>query len=111
MPTIFSPADLKTTRASGTARATLADRAMLGSDALQVERLTLDASAKTPSTAAPDGEHFLYVIRGGGTARVGSQSFTLEPESMLWLEAGDEYSIESGAEGLEVLLCRAPAQR
>ena len=111
MPTIFSPADLKTTRASGTARATLADPAMLGSDALQVERLTLDASAKTPSSAAPDGEHFLYVIRGAGTARVGPQSFALEPESMLWLEAGDEYSIEAGAGTLEVLLCHAPAQK
>ena len=107
MPTIFSPAQLKTTRAGGAAHTTLADAAMLGSDALQVERLTLDASAKTPSTAAPDGEHFLYVIRGTGTARVGSESFTLEPESMLWLEAGDEYSIEAGAEGLEVLRCTA----
>ena len=110
MPTIFSPVDLKTTRVGGAAHTTLADAAMLGSDALQVERLTLDASAKTPSTTA-DGEHFLYVIRGAGTARVGPQSFALEPESMFWLEAGDEYSIAAGAEGIEVLLCRAPAQQ
>ncbi len=107
MPTIFSPADLKTTRVGGAAHTTLADPAMLGSDALQVEHVTLDASAKTPAIAAPDGEHFLYVIRGTGTARVGAGMFPLEAESMLWLEAGDEYSIEAGAEGLEVLRCTA----
>jgi len=109
MPAIFTSSDLTTTRHSGVAQTTLADAARLGTDALQVERLALDPGAHTLPRQASGAEHFLYVIRGTGQARVGSESFPLEPESVLWLEPGDTYIFEGGAETLEGLLCRAPA--
>ncbi len=82
---------------------------MLGTEALQVERIRLDASTTTALFSAVEGERFLYVIRGGGNAHVGNEEFPLAPESILWIEADDSYTLQSGPEGLEVLICRAPA--
>ncbi len=110
MPTIFEPEDLPVTRQNGLSLTTLADAAMLGTDALAVERITLDANANSPDFEAANIERFLYVIRGVGGAHVGGQILPLEPESILWIEADDSYSLHSGAQGLEVLICRAPAK-
>ena len=109
MPTIFEPKDLPVTEKNGANIATLANRAMLGADALQVERVMLDAGAKSSTFESIDPERFIYVIRGNGQAYVGEQSFPLDVESMLWLEQNDTFYLEAGADGLEVLLCRAPA--
>ena len=109
MPTIFSSAALTTTRQAGVAQTTHANRALLGSDALHVEQITLDPGVRTQPAQASDGEHFVYVMRGAGQAHVGTESFPLEPESILWLEPGDTYTFEAGANALTVLLCRAPA--
>jgi hypothetical protein len=49
------------------------------------------------------------VIRGKGQAYVGQQAFPLSNESVLWLEKEDTFYMEAGLEGLEVLLCQAPA--
>jgi len=109
MPTIFEPKDLPVTEKNSANIATLANRAMLGADALQVERVMLDAGAKSSTFESIDPERFIYVIRGNGQAYVGEQSFPLDVESMLWLEQNDTFYLEAGADGLEVLLCRAPA--
>ena len=82
---------------------------MLGANTLQVERITLDAVTKTTSRPAIDAERFIYVVRGRGRAHVGEQSLPLDAESILWLEKSDMFFLEAGANGLEVLLCRAPA--
>jgi quercetin dioxygenase-like cupin family protein len=109
MPNIIEAARLTSTVSGGIARTVLASRATLGSGALQVERVTLESGTRTSASGTPAGENFVYVIRGSGRARVGAQVFELQPESVLWLEAGDRCSLEAGAEALEVLLCRAPA--
>jgi quercetin dioxygenase-like cupin family protein len=108
MPTIYDASNLETNRRGGVARTALANLALLGSDALVVERLTCEPGAQTPAASAPGQEKFIYVIRGAGVARVGSESFSLETESMLWLDLGDIYTLEAGADGLEILVCRAP---
>jgi len=108
MPTIFEPKDLPVTEMNGVNITTLANRAMLGTNALQVERIMLEASAKSSTFEAVDAERFLYVVRGKGKAFVGEQAFPLNAESMLWLEKGDTFYMEAGADGLEVLLCHAP---
>lgn len=112
MATIHDPSQLTITHLSGVTRVTLANRALLGAGALRIERVSLDAGAYTlpAQTSRQRAEHFLYVIRGTGLARVGAESFPLETESILWLEPGDVYSLEAGADALEVLLCRAPAE-
>lgn len=109
MPTIFEPKDLPVTEKNGVNVATLANQAMLGTKALQVERITLEAGAKSSTFEVFENERFAYVIRGKGQACVAEQEFPLEAESVLWLEKGDAFYLEAGADGLEVLLCHAPA--
>lgn len=109
MPTIFAPGDLPVTEKNGVNITALANRAMLETNALQVERIILDANAKSSTFGAFENERFVYVIRGKGRAEVGAQGFPLAAESVLWLEKGDTFYLEAGADGLEVLLCHAPA--
>jgi len=110
MPTIFEPKDLPLTRQDGMGRAVLANAAMLGAGVLQVERITLDGNASTSPFEPAAAERFLYVLRGAGTTNVRDQAFTLEPESVLWIEADDACSLRAGPDGLEVLFRRAPAK-
>lgn len=110
MPTIFEPKDLPVREQNGATYKTLANAAMLGTDAMQVERLTLESGKQTELASAVEAERFLYVIRGSGQAHIGEETFPLAVESMLWIEPGDVCTIEAGAEKLEVLLCRAPAK-
>ena len=110
MPTIFEPNDLPIRNQDGVTYTTLANAAMLGADALQVEHVALEAGKKSEPADAVDAERFLYVIQGTGQAHVGSDAFPLAPESMLWIESGETFTLEAGAEQLEVLICRAPAE-
>lgn len=109
MPTIFEPKDLPIDEKTGTRIATLADQAMLGTRALQVKRITLDADSISESFGAENAERFVYVVCGRGQAGVGNESFPLDVESVLWLEKDDTFRFEASVDGLEVLLCRAPA--
>jgi len=109
MPTIFEPKELSVTEKTGVNVTILANRGMLGTDALQVERIMLEASAKLSTFEAIDNERFVYVIRGKGQAHVSEQVFLLEAESVLWLEKADIFYLEANADGLEILLCHAPA--
>jgi len=109
MPTIFEPKDLPATERKGANIAALASNALLGTNALQVERIMLKEGAESSSFEATDAERFVYVIRGKGQAYVSEQAFPLGAESVLWLEKGDGIYLEAGADGLEVLLCHAPA--
>jgi len=109
MPTIFEPKDLPLDEKTGVKIATLANQAMLGADTLQVKRITLETNSKSESFGAENAERFVYVISGKGQARVGTESFPLETESVLWLEKSDSFFIETESNELELLLCYAPA--
>ncbi len=109
MPTIFEPKDLPIDEKTGIRIATLADQAMLGTSALQVKRITLDANSISESFGAENAERFVYVVRGKGLADVADETFPLNAESVLWLETSDAFYFEANEDGLEVLLCRAPA--
>ena len=109
MPTIFEPKDLPVIKKNGANIVTLANKSTLGTNAMQVERIELESAAKTSTFEAVDAERFLYVIHGNGQAYVVEQKYPLEAESVLWLEKDDTFYLEANADGLEVLLCRAPA--
>jgi len=109
MPNILEPKDIRAIKKNGGKVAVLADYATLGTNALQVERIEIQESARTDVFEAVDAERFVYVIRGSGQARIGQDQYRLAPESVLWLERQDAFSLEGGKGGLEVLLCRAPA--
>jgi len=108
MPTIFESKDLPLDEKTGVKIATLANQAMLGTDALQVKQIHLDANSKSESFDAENAERFVYVISGKGQAKVGNESFPLETESVLWLEKTDSFHFETEASELELLLCSAP---
>jgi mannose-6-phosphate isomerase-like protein (cupin superfamily) len=110
MPTIFEPNDLPVRNKEGATYITLANTAMLGADALDVKRIVLEAGKKSEPASAVEAERFLYVIQGSGRAQVGIETFPLTPESMLWIESGDTFTLEAGGEGLEVLVSQAPAK-
>ena len=109
MPSIFEQTDLPAVEKNGANVTTLANQTILGADALYVQRMTFDAGVKSEPYKSENVERFVYVIRGKGQARVGGQAFPLEAESVLWLEKDDTFYFESGVDGLEVLLCHAPA--
>ncbi len=109
MPTILQPDELPRLRQRGLSVTTLGTPATLGTEALRVEHIQMDANATTAPFGTAQAERFLYVIRGAGQAQAGGEEFALGPESMLWIEAQDSCTLESGPEGLEVLICRAPA--
>jgi redox-sensitive bicupin YhaK (pirin superfamily) len=110
MPTVFESDHLPVTQDNHVKSVTLANRAMLGTDALQVERIELDQGTRSSLFPSADVERFIYVIRGNGQAYVGEQLLPLDAESVLWLEQEDAFYLESGASGIEVLLCHAPAR-
>lgn len=109
MPTIFEAKDLPVAEQNGVNTTTLADESMLGTSALQVERIVLQSGAESVSYNPAEAERFLYVIRGNGQAHVGERALPLNAESVLWLEKKESFNLEAGSDGLEVLLCQAPA--
>lgn len=86
----------------------LADAEIIGSPALAARHWSFQPNVAGPQIEHGDYDEMLYVISGNGYAWVGDRRFSLAPESLLWLEAGDSYHLEAGAEGLEVLQGIAP---
>jgi quercetin dioxygenase-like cupin family protein len=75
---------------------------------LELGRVALAPGAPSATVEAASGERFLYVVRGGGAAVVGAETFALEDESVLWLDPEDAPALSAGPQGLEVLIARAP---
>jgi len=109
MPTIFDPKDFSVIEKNGVNIATLANQAMLGTNAFRVEKVLLQPGAESASYPPRNEERFVYVIRGRGQAYVNERAFPLSTEAVLWLEAGDGFYLEAGSDGLEILFCQAPA--
>lgn len=95
-------------RGEGWTEFILADRMTTGALPMGARRWVLAPHARGPEVAHGGAEEMLYVIRGSGAVVVGRRRFPLEPESVLWLEPGDRYYLEAGADGLEVLQGCAP---
>lgn len=89
---------------------TLVDANTIGTSVIVARRWSLKAGVHTPETPHGDNEEMLYVITGNGKAIVNDQVFVLEPESMLWLEAGDRFQLIAGDSGLEILQGYAPGE-
>lgn len=90
------------TAGAGGVRSRLVDD-RVGVASMTLDRITLEPAAHGPEIMGKGNERFLYVIRGGGSAG----DLPLEPETMVWLEAGDRLQLHAGDEGLEILLAGA----
>ncbi len=111
MPIIIPPKDMKIEdHGGGWITTTLADEQAIGASAIVARRWSFTPGGKTGVQVHGKAEQLLYVISGGGVASVNSEALPLEPESMLWLEPGDEYHLEAGPDGLEMLQGFAPQE-
>ncbi len=111
MPTIINPNDMQPAiKGKGWRIQTLADSESFGAPAMVAKNWKLEPNSVGPQITHDDTEQMLYVMSGDGVAVVGEERLQLEPESMLWIEPGDEYHFEAGPEGLEILQGNAPGE-
>jgi quercetin dioxygenase-like cupin family protein len=104
MPEIVAIAEMNVVEVNdGYQEVALADEQTFGTAAMIARRLRLEPHGEGPERVHGDTDQLLYVIRGSGEAVVDGQTFTLEPESMLWLEEGERYRFRAGPDGLEIL--------
>lgn len=78
---------------------------------LRLERLDLASGEQSGWREHEAGETFLYVIAGAGTLELPDAGHPLEPESVVWLEAGDRYRLAAAGDGLAVLAAHAEGGR
>ena len=74
---------------------------------LKVRRYRLDPGARVRRIALGGTEAMAYVIAGSGTALpagTGDESLSLGPESVLWLSACEELTVEAGPGRLDLLV-------
>jgi mannose-6-phosphate isomerase-like protein (cupin superfamily) len=77
---------------------------------LEVTRFRLDPGAHLDGVGLGGTEAMIYVIAGSGTALAPAgddERFALGPESMLWLGACEEFSVEAGQDGLDLMVAEA----
>lgn len=111
MPTIINPDQMKQyEQGEGWRIVTLADAKDIGAPAMVARHWYLDPNAEGPTNTHGDTEQLLYVIKGSGMALVGEEQLPLEPETMLWLEPGDQYQFKAGLDGLELLQGYTPGE-
>jgi quercetin dioxygenase-like cupin family protein len=71
-------------------------------------RYLIEAGAIGPNVTLEAEEAMVYVAAGRGVARVGAESFPLEPESVVWISPGAELVLCAGGEALDALVAEAP---
>lgn len=75
---------------------------------MAARRWRVERGVRTPPRGKEAGERFLYVVSGRGSAHLAQESFELGPEDLVWLEPEDVFSLEAGAQTLEVLEASSP---
>jgi mannose-6-phosphate isomerase-like protein (cupin superfamily) len=73
---------------------------------LKVRRFLIDAGSTAHLVPPRGAEAFAYVIAGSGAVAASppAEQFALATESMLWLGACEELSVEAGLDGLDLML-------
>jgi quercetin dioxygenase-like cupin family protein len=111
MPIIVRPEEMSVHhRGEGWTEITLADAQTIGTPAMVARRWSLEPRALGPKMTQGESEQLLYVIRGCGVALIEGKRLPLEAETVLWLEPGDQYQIQAGENGLEILQGYAPGE-
>lgn len=111
MPVIVNPVEKDETPADqgdGWVIRRIAGRELFGGTAMAAFHWSLAPHAAGPQFEHGDVDEMFYVISGTGAAVIAGRRFTLEAESLLWLESGDAGHFEAGGDGLEVLQAYAP---
>ncbi len=111
MPIIVNPEDTRLHRqGAGWAATILADEQTIGTPAMVARRWSLQPSARSPVNIHGKVEQLIYIITGEGKAYVNNTIYPLGPETVVWLEPGDQYQFEAGEKSLEILQGYAPGE-
>jgi quercetin dioxygenase-like cupin family protein len=92
----------------GWTKTTLADQDAIGEPAMAAFVWEFEPDAHGPELVHAGADQLLYVIRGSGSVSIGDERLELKQETMIWMEPGDRYHFEAGAQGLEILQGYAP---
>ncbi len=91
-------------RGDGWTVSTLAGAAHVPGMAMTARLWRLEPGSATPEESWSEArERFLYVVSGSGTMALEGRDEALAREDMVWIEAGDRFSLKAGDEPLTVL--------
>ena len=82
-----------------------------GTERSQAATMTLDPGQSTggPENRHPDSDQWLYVVSGEGSATVDGDAYSLEPGSLVCIEAGESHEITGeGDDPLRTINVYAP---
>ena len=82
-----------------------------GTERSQAATMTLDPGQSTggPENRHEDADQWLYVVSGKGSATVDGDSYSLEPGSLVCIEAGESHEIRGeGDDPLRTINVYAP---
>ncbi len=73
-------------------------RVVAGSDRSQAAEMTLGPGDSTggPDNRHPESDQWVYIVSGTGTGIVEETEHTLEPGTLLLIEAGEAHELKSG---------------
>ncbi|MEJ2600724.1 MAG: cupin domain-containing protein [Anaerolineales bacterium] len=109
MPVIIEPDVMKANqKGDGWTETTIGDSQLIKGLGMVARHWSFKPGTLTQEIRHGDHDEMLYVIAGSGIAHVSGKELNLEPETLVWLEPGDRYFIQAGAEGLEILQGYAP---
>jgi mannose-6-phosphate isomerase-like protein (cupin superfamily) len=108
---VFAEDDVEGTRAEGdTALEKLIQGPHTGSSVLE-QRVIRFAPGRSLPRSEPDRDELMYVVSGKGTLELQGEPYDLEPESGVYIRAGETSTIENeGAEDLIVVSVTVPIE-
>jgi mannose-6-phosphate isomerase-like protein (cupin superfamily) len=99
---VFSEAEVEGTRAPGdTALEKLIQGPHTGSSLLE-QRVIRYAPGRSLPRSEPDRDELMYVVSGTGTLELNGEPYDLEPDTGVYVRAGEEYTVDN--EGADDLL-------
>jgi mannose-6-phosphate isomerase-like protein (cupin superfamily) len=108
---VFREDEVEATQADGdTALEKLIQGPQTGSSVLE-QRVIRYAPGRSLPRGAPDRDELMYVVTGRGTLELNGEPYDLEPESGVYVRAGETYTVENeGADELLVVTSSVPIE-
>lgn len=108
---MFAEDEVEGTRAEGdTAVEKLIQGPHTGSSVLE-QRVIRYAPGRSLPRSEPDRDELMYVVSGKGTLELEGEPYDLEPESGVYVRAGEEYAIENeGVDDLVLVSATVPIE-
>jgi mannose-6-phosphate isomerase-like protein (cupin superfamily) len=108
---VFSEDEVEGTRAEGdTALEKLIQGPHTGSSLLE-QRVIRYAPGRSLPRSEPDRDELMYVVSGTGTLELNGEPYDLEPDTGVYVRAGEEYTVDNeGADDLLLVSATVPIE-